>query len=121
MKFTELPQEVQDRLNEERKNLHLKNENGRSHLCLYDKKGIRFFWAHYHPGAGRYEYPYWSVHYGPMHVVRTTDKHGNETFELRKDFKKSFYKSFNGRRIPDSVRTKKEAIEVARSIGIFDI
>lgn len=122
MKFSELPQEWQEKLNEDRKKLHLKNHNGKWDLTLYNKEGTRYFWASYtSPGCGRYSFSYWCVKYGPTVFAKATDKKGNETYELRIPLNKCFSESSNGTKIPRDVRTKKDAIEIARAIGIFDI
>lgn len=121
MKFSELPQEWQDKLNEDRKSLHLQNENGRWDLILYNKEGTRYFWAHYSPACGRYSYSSWFVCYGPLSFAKTKDKKGNETYVWRRNVNKTFKESANGTQIPREVRTKKDAIEIAKQIGIFDI
>ena len=120
MKFSELPQEWQDKLNEDRKTLFKKNQNGKWDLILYNKEGTRFFWAHYSSPVGRYSYAHWWVEYGPIGFRSEIDKKGNTVYVLCKS-KKHFDKSLNGTTIPGTVRTKKDAIEVARAIGIFDI
>ena len=119
MKFSELPQEWQDKLNEDRKKLHLKYVSGKWDLLVYNKEGTRYFWAHYITATGRYEYPYWVVEYGPVGFRIETDKKGNTVYVLCRS-QKHYAKSLNGTEIPGTVRTKKEAIEVMNKIGIFE-
>lgn len=119
MKFSELPQEWQDKLNEERKKLHLKNHNGKWDLTAYNKEGTRYFWAHYSSPVGRYDYAHWWVKYGPVGFRSEIDKKGDKVYVLCMS-QKHFDKSLNGTEIPSFVRTKKDAIEIMNKIGIFE-
>lgn len=121
MKFSELPQEWQDKLNESRKDLVRKNHNGKWDLTLFNKEGTRYFFAHYNSPGGLYGFSSWTVKYGQVGFAKTKDKKGNEIYEWRMNFNKFFAESSNGTKIPKDVRTKKDAIEIAKKIGIFDI
>ena len=121
MKFKELPQIWQDKLNEDRKDLYKKNQNGRWDVLLFNKEGTRYFNAHHYPGCGRYDFPYWHVQFGPLCFAKTKDKKGNETYEWRPNYNRHFSESLNGTWIPEKVSTKKDAIEIAKKIGIFGI
>lgn len=127
MNFNELPQDVQDRLNNERKELCKKNLNTPYEVRLYDKEGTRYFaarrvckvWAddkgHYMPFGGG---TYWTVRYGAVQFRNERQAIGRR-YELCDG--KTYMKSKNGTEIFPEVDTKKEVMRIAKLIGIFDI
>ena len=76
MKFSELPQEWQDKLNESREDLVRKNHNGKWDLTLFNKEGTRYFFAHYNSPGGLYGFSSWTVKYGQVGFAKTKDKKG---------------------------------------------
>ena len=127
MKISELPQDVQDRLNNERKELCKKNLNTPYEVRLYNKEGTRYFaarrvckvWAddkgHYMPFGGG---TYWTVRYGAVQFRNERQAIGRR-YELCDG--KTYMKSKNGTEIFPEVDTKKEVMRIAKLIGIFDI
>ena len=117
MKFNELPQEWQEKLLEERKNLHKRNHIGKSSVTLYNKEGTRFFWASY-SSRSRYEPAHWSVSYGAVQFTREYDFSRNESYVWT--WGKRFNQSLNGTHIPRWVDTRKDVLELVDKIGIFE-
>ena len=127
MNFNELPQDVQERLNNERKELCKKNLNTPYEVRLYNKEGTRYFaarrvckvWAddkgHYMPFGGG---TYWTVRYGAVQFRNERQAIGRR-YELCDG--KTYMKSKNGTEIFPEVDTKKEVMRIAKLIGIFDI
>lgn len=125
MKFSELPIDTQQKLNDERLKLSNRSINDAYEVLLYNQSGSRFFYARRHqrpwqddkgnymPFGGGSE---WIVQYGCVGFARRKQVIGYD-YELVKG--KLYSKSSNGTVIPSSVKTKKEVLSIAKSIGIF--
>ena len=126
MKISELPADTQQRLNDERSKLGNRMINNAYEVLLYNQSGTRFFSArrqqsswqddkgNYMPFGGGSE---WTIRYGRIDVVRREQVMGYD-YELMHG--KVYSKSANGTVIPSSVKTKKEVLSIAKSIGIFN-
>ena len=125
MRFSELPQQVQDSLTSEQSLLHLKQVNTAYEVLVYNKTGTRFFNARriqsswqgngaYMPFGGGSE---WTIRYGEMGFRTCRNPFGGIDAELRMG--KTFGKSKNGTVIPNSVATKQEVLALIAQIGIF--
>lgn len=127
MKFNELPIEIQQRLNSERLELCKYPINSAYEILLYNQAGTRYFYARRHQSSwyddkGNYM-PFgggseWSIKYGCVVFSRERQVIGFD-YELRHG--KCYSKSANGTVIPVSVKSKQEAINIAKAIGIFNI
>lgn len=130
MLLTELPQNVQEQLNTERAKLHRTwKTNNAYHVRFTNLEGTRYFvadrvcenWSddkgNYMPFGGG---THWRVRYGK---ILWSCKHDSlmGTSYYWVCSKKVFGKAANGTIVPNSVATKKEVMELAKSIGIFDI
>ena len=125
MKFSELPIDTQQRLNDERSKLSNRSINNANEVLLYNQSGSRFFSARRHQSSwqddkGNYM-PFgggseWTVRYGCVGFARKKQVIGYD-HELAEG--KLYSKSSNGTVIPSSVKTKKEVLSIAKSIGIF--
>ena len=125
MKFSELPIDTQQRLNDERSKLSNRSINNANEVLLYNQSGSRFFSARRHQSSwqddkGNYM-PFgggseWTVRYGCVGFARKKQVLGYD-YELAEG--KLYSKSSNGTVIPSSVKTKKEVLSIAKSIGIF--
>ena len=125
MRFTDLPQQVQDALTSEMSHLHLKQVNTAYDVLVYNKTGTRFFHAKRvqssWQGNGAYM-PFgggsvWTIEYGEMGFRSCRNPFGELDAELRMG--KTFGKSKNGTVIPKSVGTKREVLALIAEIGIF--
>lgn len=125
MRFSELPQQVQDSLTSEQSHLHLKQVNTAYEVLFYNKTGTRFFHARRvqssWQGNGAYM-PFgggsvWAIKYGEMGFRTCRNPFGGIDAELREG--KTFGKSKNGTVIPKSVSTKREVLALIAQIGIF--
>ena len=125
MRFTDLPQQVQDALTSEMSHLHLKQVNTAYEVIVYNKTGTRFFHARRvqssWQGNGAYM-PFgggsvWTIEYGEMGFRSCRNPFGELDAELRMG--KTFGKSKNGTVIPKSVGTKREVLALIAEIGIF--
>lgn len=115
MKFEELPQETQNRLLSEKKELYKKSRISRSDLLLIDKSGTRYLRAFYMDGNISSNIKYWRVKYGAIGFAKSEGAYNwVET-------KKCFYRSANGTFIPSAVSSKNKVLEIAKAIGIFEI
>lgn len=126
MKFSELPIEVQEKLNTKRLALRNHQINDAYEVLLYNQSGSRFFYARRHQrpwqdDKGNYMSfgggSEWTVRYGCVGFARRKQVIGYD-YELVKG--KLYSKSSNGTVIPSSVKTKKEVILLVHKIGIFD-
>ena len=126
MRFTDLPQQVQDALTSEMSHLHLKQVNTAYEVLVYNKTGTRFFNARrvqssWQDSNGNYM-PYgggskWTITYGEMGYRSCRNPFGEIDAELRMG--KTFGRSKNGTVIPKSVATKREVLALIAEIGIF--
>lgn len=126
MKFSELPIDVQERLNENRKALVKQNTNTAYHICLYNTDGTRYFSAqrvckpwnddkgHYMPFGGGTS---WVIRYGCVQFKPVRNPMGQIDYELCNG--KVYGKSANGTIIPNSLPNKKDVINLINAIGIF--
>lgn len=126
-KFNELPVEVQERLKNEQLNLCNCSFNNSYEILIYNQSGTRFFRAkryqnswqdnkgNYMPFGGGSQ---WIIKYGCMGFIYKKQIMGYD-YELT--YGTCYNKSKNGTIIPNSVKTKKEVIEIIKSIGIFNI
>lgn len=127
MKFNELPESIQQRLNDERLKLSNRVINNAYEVLLYNQSGTRFFHArrkqsswqdnkgNYLPFGGGSE---WNIRYGCIGFARKKQVMGYN-YELVRT--KIYSKSANGSVVPTTVKTKKEVIAVAKAIGIFKV
>lgn len=125
MKFSELPTDTQQRLNDERSKLSNRTINNAYEVLLYNQSGTRFFSArryqsswqddkgNYMPFGGGSE---WTLQYGCIGFSRKKQVMGYD-YELCCG--KVYSRSVNGTIIPASVKTKKEVLSIAKAIGIF--
>lgn len=131
MTLNELPQEIQDKLNEMRSHLHEdEHRNDAYNVVLVNKEGTRYFFAkrvcecwsddkgHYMPFGGG---THWNIKYGPVMWNRHRNPVGEWDYEWCVPSSKCFMKSMNGTEIPSSVGTKKEVLAIAKAIGIFEL
>lgn len=127
MNIQELPQEIQEYLLEERTHLHEKCVNNAYNILLYSQDGTRYFRARrvqqawckngkFMPFGGGSS---WLCSYGAVQWnTRSNSLLGREYFW---EFGKKYTKSSNGTIVTPQVATKKEAICIAKKIGIFNI
>lgn len=126
MKLSDLPQDVQDKLLEERKELH-KTEHCNTpwRVAFVNKEGTRYFLAWRRNDFSRYSggsiYGWWNVRYGKVLWDRRKQPLGNDYDYFWVFSGNTFGKSQNGTEIPREVHTKKEVLELAKAIGIFNI
>lgn len=126
MLLSQLPQEIQDKLIAERKELHAQGCNTAYHVRFVNKEGTRFFEAYRfndfdgHKSTGGY----WKIDYGKIVWMKRVHHIG---WGFPDDVKYSwvngqlFGKSANGTEIPKTVGSKKEVMAIAKAIGIFEI
>ena len=125
MRFSELPQQVQNSLASEQSHLHLKQVNTSFEILVYNKAGTRYFNARrvqsswqgngvYMPFGGGSK---WAIKYGEIGFKTHRNPFGGIDAEL--GMGKTFGKSKNGTVIPQSVATKKEVLALIAQIGIF--
>lgn len=126
MTLKDLPQEIQDQLLADRAKLHeTKKVNNAWHVAFVNKEGTRYFEAwrknDFQRWSGGCTSGWWRVRYGKVlwdrHIWPTGG--GYDYFWVFSG--KWFTKSQNGTEIPTDVHTKKEVLELAKKIGIFDI
>ncbi len=128
MKISELPLEVQNQLVQKRVELSNKRINTAYRVELYNSDGTRYFMASricqswnndrgaYMPFGGG---TYWLISYGVVQWATRKDPLGGNAYELCNG--KEYSKSRNGTEIPKRLSTKKEALALINSIGIFQI
>lgn len=128
MIFSELPIEVQEKLNKEKKELHKNRKNDSYYILLYNEEGTRYVECHrisipYSDNRGNYM-PFgggscWDIRYGKMAYRKQKHLIGNGfDWVLCKGDR---FTSVNGYEIPKQVKTKKEVIEVIKRIGKFKV
>lgn len=128
MKISELPAEIQERLAKDRQALAKKKVNTPYEVELYNADGTRYFRARRVPhawgddkgnampfGGGSH----WSVTYGAVQARSYLSPVGTVEYEL--NLGKSFGRSANGTDIPKTVATKKEVLDIAKTIEIFNL
>jgi len=130
MNLIDLPQEIQEQLREDRKQLHTTMAvNDPYNIIMVNREGTRYFearricqsWSdnkgNYMPFGGG---TYWSIAYGAILWDRRRNPVGEFDYEWVRSRSKAFGKSQNGTIIPKRVDTKKEALAIAKQIGIFE-
>lgn len=123
MKIQELSQEWQDKLAREREELIGKVVNTPYTIIVYNATATRYFEAHRQSvpthwarfGGGSY----WECRYGAVQFAHGKDPFGGIEYRICNG--KTYGKSANGTIIPKMLDTKKEVIELIKSIGIFDM
>ena len=127
MKFNKLPIETQQRLKEERAKLSVKIINNAYEVLLYNQEGTRFLSARRHQSSWQDEkgnyMPFgggseWTIRYGCVGFARKKQVIGYD-YELVCG--NLYSKSSNGTIIPNTVKTKKEVLTIAKAIGIFNL
>lgn len=128
MKFSELPIEVQEHLNEEQKALIHKNINTAYKIHIYNENGTRYFVAtrvchpwndnkgNYMPFGGGTS---WNIRYGQVGFRSFRNPVGQRDYELCNG--KAFTKSANGTIIPASLPKKSDVINLIKAIGVFTL
>ena len=129
MKLNELPQEIQDKMRDERKSLvKTWHRNDPYYICFVNEDGTRYFeasrhcydWSNdrgaYMPFGGG---SYWTISYGKIKWKSYTDL--GETCYKWVCSSETFGKAANGTEIPKRLDTKKEVLAVAKAIGIFNV
>lgn len=126
MKFSDLPIEIQQRLNCERLDLRNRSINSAYEVLLYNQPGTRYFHARRHQNSwyddkGNYM-PFgggseWTLQYGCIGFSRKKQVMGYD-YELCRG--KTYSKSANGTIIPASAKRKKDVLNIVKAIGIFD-
>lgn len=122
--LSDLPEDIQSKLRGQR--LKLKDEwyqNDSYNICFVNNEGTRYFRATRKALSGQYG-PFgggsqWIISYGKILFGVGQVIMGIPQYEWKKSGIMS--KSKNGTIIPKVVNTKKEALEIAKSIGIFNI
>jgi hypothetical protein len=125
-KLSELPIEIQTALCEERAKLCEKwKQNDAYNVCFTNAEGTRYFRAdrislpHSTSGMSFGGGSYWKITYGKIlwDTKRAPMGDSYEYFWMKSN--KIFGKSTNGTIIPKRVDSKKEVMEIAKSIGIL--
>lgn len=95
--------------------------NTHREVLVYDKTGSRYFHAwRVYSGSRVYGNPScWRMRYGEVKFAKRQDPMGGIYYEWVNGT--SFFKSFNGTLIRDSVNTKREVLETLNAIGIFKL
>lgn len=134
MNLSELPTEIQNELLEKRSHLHeTEKRNDAYNILLVNKEGTRYFMArrccigwvdkregHTNSmpfGGGTY----WKLQYGAVLWDRRKNPVGEWDYYWAVPSSRRFGKSVNGTEIPSQVGTKKEVLEIAKAIGIFEL
>ena len=127
MKLSELPQDIQDQLKEERKQLYIKWRRNTSHeVCFTDKEGTRYFYASRKldnptPGMGCYGSSTWYIRYGKILWGTRELGWGFDPIYEWRCTGQIFGKSANGTEIPRWVKSKKEVMAIIKAIGTLEI
>lgn len=131
MLFSELPVEVQERLNGERKAKAGRFTNDAYEIHLYNEDGTRYFRASRvcKPWVGVKDNhalsmpfgggTYWSIAYGAVQFRSFRNPFGQIDYELCDG--KRYGKSANGTEIPSTLPTKKDVLALVKTIGIFNL
>lgn len=128
MKISELPTEVQEQLARERQALARKKVDTPYEVELYNADGTRFFRARrvqhaWGDDKGNYMSfgggSHWTVTYGAVQARSYRSPMGTMEYEL--SLGKAFGRSANGTVIPKAVATKREVLDIAKAIGIFNL
>ena len=126
--LSELPVEIQDKLKAERVSLYKTwKRNDAYHICFTNLEGTRYFLATRKSvpsyvsdrpfGGGSY----WVVRYGKILWSSKPSPVGTILYEYFWKKGQCFGKAQNGTIIPNHVATKKEVLEIAKAVGIFEI
>lgn len=125
MKLSDLPLDVQTKLRQERAELYkTRHVNTPWNVAFVNKEGTRYFSAwrknDFAKWSGGSMHGWWCVRYGKVLWDRRKQPLGDD-YDYFWVFSETFRKSANGTEIPREVHTKKEVLEIAKAIGIFDI
>ena len=126
MKLQDLPQDIQDKLLKERAVLYkTMRANDAWHVACVNKEGTRYFEAwrknDFSKWSGGSIHGWWRVRYGKVLWDSRPWPLGGGKDYFWVFSNKTFKKSVNGTEIPTEVHTKKEVLELAKAIGIFDV
>lgn len=126
MNLSDLPQEIQDQLLKEREELWTTmKKNDAWNIVLVNKSGTRYFRAwrqnDFERWSGGSIHGWWNIRYGKVLWDRRKWPLGGGFDYFWVLSGKMFGKSKNGTEIPREVHTKKEVLEIAKKIGIFEI
>lgn len=126
MTLQDLPEDVQQKLLSERVKLwQTMHANDAWHVAFVNKEGTRYFEAYRRNDFTRWSggsmHGWWRVRYGKVLWDRSKQPIGNDYDYFWVFSNHTFKRSMNGTDIPKEVHTKKEVIELAKAIGIFDI
>ena len=128
MNINELPIEAQQWIERRRVAIANKVINTPYEIELCNATGTRYFLAmrrqaawwddkgHYLPFGGGSQ---WDIRYGVINWRRCKNPLGEWEYDI--NYGKCYAKSQNGTVIPTTLKTKKEVIELAKAIGIFNI
>lgn len=130
MNISELDLEIQNKLLSSRKELHNEwKRNTQYEVVFTNIEGTRYFRAmrkqlSYSDNKGNYM-PFgggsiWHVRYGCIVWNREVNFRVEE-YKWIESSRKIFNKSSNGTIVPSRLKTKKEVLELAKRIGIFDM
>ena len=128
MKLSELPDEVQQKLNKKRTELSSKRVDTAYRVLLYNKEATRYFEAircfnPWNDDKGKYMNfgggSYWQIRYGAVQGAVRTAPFGGKIYDLCNG--KQYGKSANGTQIPKTLCTKREVLELVSRIGIFSL
>lgn len=128
MKISKLPAEVQEQLARERQALAKKKVDTPYEIELYNADGTRYFRArrvqHAWGDDKENAMPFgggshWSVTYGAVQARSYLSPVGTVEYEII--LGKTFCRSANGTDIPKTVATKKEVLDIAKAIEIFNL
>ena len=122
MKFSDLPQEIQNQLKQDRLDLYKQNVNTPYNITIYNREGTRYLTAYrktlsssFGPFGGGSQ---WLIRCGKVGFRSSRDPLGGIIYELCKG--QCFNKSSNGTIIPSTLNTKKEVMELIKNIGYFE-
>ena len=135
MKYSELPEEIRKKLDEELN--QLKNKlvtNNAFEISLYSKKGTRYFHARRHVCSSRvgknkeYDFRfggknYWEVSYWGMGVREQKNPFGEKEYHLHAGIKYGSKTNSKGEviEIPKELDTKAEVLKLIEALEVFDM
>lgn len=128
MKISELPTEIQAQLAKDRQALAKKKVDTPYEVELYNTEGTRYFrarrvqhaWNDDKGNSMRFGGgSHWNVAYGAVQASGYLSPVGTIEYEL--GLGKTFRRSANGTVIPKAVATKKEVLDIAKAIAVFNL
>lgn len=124
MLLSELPLNIQEQLTKERSELETKwYKNDGYNLVLVNKEGTRYFVAHRENDfcGGGCSYNQWRIHYGMIQWCMHKENMFGEVYTSYKWVQGKTFGARNGIEIPRTLNKKAEVIQLAKSLGIFNI